>query len=117
MNMTTPSQNASFGNVQDPILKSIIASCLREMAVLLEKTTCISAMPLADQLNDIKKRAFERIYAIGHEADARELSEDVLKAIRALQDAFAQIIIAIVPMDSVAHCLKHTWMEELSAKN
>lgn len=108
------SENASFSNVHDPKLKAIIAASLVEMVKLLEETTCISDVPLADQLNEIKKNAFEELYAMGHESMERELSEEVLKAIRALQDAFGQIIVAISPMDSVAHCIKNIWVKELS---
>jgi hypothetical protein len=63
--MVSTSENASFSNIHDAKLKAIIAASLSEMATLLEETTCISQTPLADQLNEIKKRAFEELYAIG----------------------------------------------------
>jgi len=111
--MAHHADNASFGNVTDPKLRTIILQSLSEMTKLLEETPCLGATALADQLNEIKKAAFEKMYAIGHESMDRTESEEVLKAIRALQDAFAQIIVAIAPMDSVRQCLKEVWLREL----
>ncbi|NVK19055.1 MAG: hypothetical protein HWE30_10190 [Methylocystaceae bacterium] len=112
--MAHHADNASFGNVTDQKLRMIILQSLSEMTKLLEETPCMGATSLADQLNEIKKAAFEQMYAIGHETMDRTESEEVLKAIRALQDAFGQIIVAISPMDNVRHCLKDIWLAELT---
>jgi ferritin-like metal-binding protein YciE len=112
--MAHNANNASFGNVSNPQLRKIIVESLSEMTKMLEETPCLGATSLADQLNDIKKDAFEQMYAIGHETMDRSESEEVLKAIRALQDAFGQIIVAISPMDSVRQCLQEVWLRELS---
>ncbi|WP_028879768.1 hypothetical protein [Terasakiella pusilla] len=112
--MAHNADNASFGNVTDEELRKIIRDSLSAMTTLLEDTPCLGATSLADQLNEIKKSAFEQMYAIGRETLERERSEEVLKAIRALQDAFGQIIVAISPMDSVSHCLKDVWLKELA---
>ncbi len=112
--MVHNANNASFGNVSDPQLRTIIMESLSEMTTMLEETPCLSATSLADQLNEIKKAAFEKMYTIGHETMERDQSEEVLKAIRALQDAFGQIIVAISPMDSVRMCLKDIWLKELT---
>lgn len=113
--MANTSNNANFAHIQDVNLRQIIQGALSEMKDLLEKTPCLSAVSLADQLSDIKKEAFEKMYAIGRETMERDLSEEVLKAIRALQDAFGQIIVAISPMDNVRHCLENIWLKELSS--
>ena len=106
-----------FSNVKDEKLRAIIFQALQDMSVLLEQTPCIGAVSIADQLNDIKKNAFEEMYAIGRQAMDVDSSENVLKAIRALQDAFGQIIVAISPMDNVAHSIKKIWLNELEGKN
>ncbi|MDV7339450.1 hypothetical protein RYZ26_07595 [Terasakiella sp. A23] len=115
--MAHNADNASFSNVTDQQLRSIILESLTEMTWLLEETPCLSATSLADQLNEIKKAAFEQMYAIGRETMERDRSEEVLKAIRALQDAFGQIIVAISPMDSVRQCLKDVWLKELASES
>ncbi|SCA58152.1 hypothetical protein MTBPR1_80206 [Candidatus Terasakiella magnetica] len=114
--MAQGSDNACFSHITDPQLREIITQSLSEMTTLLEETPCLSAVSLADQLNEIKKVAFEKMYAIGRETMERDRSEEVLKAIRSLQDAFGQIIVAISPMDSVRLCLKETWLKELKGE-
>ncbi len=112
--MAAVAETAQFAHIKDEQLREIILSALAEMTKMLEETPCLSAVSLAEQLNEIKKAAFEKMYAIGRETMDRERSEEVLKAIRALQDAFAQIIGAISPMDSLRLCLKEIWLKELS---
>ncbi len=112
--MAQTQNNATFEHIHDEKLRSLIATALGEMKSLLEKTPCLSAVSLADQLSEIKKEAFEQMYAIGRESLDLDLSEEVLKAIRALQDAFGQIIVAISPMDNVRHCLEEVWLKELA---
>lgn len=114
--MAASPENAHFSHVKNAQLRDIILQALCEMQALLEQTPCLSAVSLADQLNDIKKAAFEQMYAIGRQSTERDLSEDVLKAIRALQDAFGQIIVAISPMDNVRHCLSDIWLKELRSE-
>ncbi len=111
--MVNSANNANFAHIYDDNLRTIIKTALFDMKVLLEKTPCLSAISLADQLSDIKKSAFEEMYTIGRQTMDRDLSEEVLKAIRALQDAFGQIIVAISPMDNVRHCLEDVWLKEL----
>lgn len=84
------------------------------MTNVLEEISCLLVLSLADQLNEIKKTAFEKMYADGHETMDRSESEEVLKVIRALQGTFAQIIVAILPMDSVGMYLKDIWLKELA---
>jgi len=112
--MSKDSGLVNFALIVDEDLRTIIRTALSDMTKLLEETPCLSSLSLADQLNEIKKIAFEKLYAIGHETTDQDASEEVLKAIRALQDAFAQIIGAIVPMDNLRFCLKEIWQEELS---
>ncbi len=113
--MANAAGETGFRHIQNEELRTIILKSLQEMALLLEQTPCLSAVSLADQLNEIKKAAFEQMYAIGRETMDLDLSEDVLKAIRALQDAFGQIIVAISPMDNLRLCLKEGWIRELSS--
>ena len=112
--MAPTSDPTNFAHIQDDKLREIIFTSLSHMAKLLEETPCLSSTSLADQLSDLKKEAFEQMYAIGRETMDRDLSEEVLKAIRAMQDVFGQIIVAISPMDNLRHCLQHIWLNELS---
>lgn len=111
--MARSAENASFHNVKNDDLRKIISDALKDMKKILEETPCLGAVAIADQLNEIKKEAFEKLYGIGRETMEQELSEEVLKAIRALQDAFGQIIVAISPMDNLRHCFEEIWFEEL----
>ncbi len=111
--MSSALPNAQFTHIKNAELRRIILQALSDMKSLLEQTPCLSALSLADQLNEIKKAAFEKMYAMGRQTTERDLSEDVLKAIRALQDAFGQIIVAISPMDNVRYCLDEIWIKEL----
>lgn len=112
--MSSALPNAQFSHIKNAELRHIILQALSDMKNLLEQTPCLSALSLADQLNEIKKAAFEKMYAMGRQTTERDLSEDVLKAIRALQDAFGQIIVAISPMDNVRYCLDEIWIKELN---
>lgn len=112
--MSANALDTHFDHIKNAELRDIILQTLSRMKTLLEETPCLSALSLADQLNDIKKAAFEKMYAIARQTTELDLSEDVLKAIRALQDAFGQIIVAISPMDNIRHCLNEIWLKELS---
>ena len=101
-----------FAHIQNQQLHSIIRAALRDMAAFLDKTPCLTSSGLADQLNQIKKDAFKQMYEIGHETDDLNTSEDVLKSIRALQDVFAQIIIAVSAMDDLNYMFKEIWLKE-----
>lgn len=112
--MTQSSEIIGFDHIHDTALRTIIATALAEMQALLTTTPCFSAVNIADQLNTIKKAAFDQMYKIGRETTSRDTSEEVLKAIRALQDAFGQIISAITPMDNLRYCLNDIWLRELA---
>ena len=111
--MAHSSEIVRFDHIQDKGLRTIIRAALDEMQSLLETTPCLSSVSIADQLNAIKKAAFDQMYKIGRETTSRDISEEVLKAIRALQDAFGQIIAAITPMDNIRYCLADIWLREL----
>lgn len=111
--MPPSTQPLNFQHIHTVEIRRILAQALEDMTTLLAQTSCNQAAEVADTLNERKKQAFTQLYAIGHETMERKKSEEVLKAIRLLQDAFARIINAVSNMAEVTHDLNHRWTPTL----
>jgi len=112
--MVSAPQPISFQHIHNTEIRKLLADTLADMATLLAQTSCTGASNLADALNERKKQTFTALYAIGHETMDRSLSEEVLKAIRVLQDAFARLITAVAAMAEAHSALQDEWLPNLT---